>query len=181
MHKDMKLIMENWRSFVCESQVDDLTKQPEKVDSLITKIKNKDIDEEQLKQILILLAKDPKIQASAEFFKDSLENEGVKTEGLLDRLGTEAYLKIDSLKDAMNSSPLGKKILNNPATTLALGFLVYSAASEGFDVSALTDPETIQSTMDILKKGKSAKLDDVLETGMDAILELFNAKEEMKQ
>ena len=178
----MKLIMESWRGFICESNIaDDLESQPEKVDALITKIRNKEIDKEQLEQILLLLARDPKIQASAMFFKDSIENEEIKAEGLLDRLGAEAYVRIDSLKDAMNSSPIGQKILNNPATTLALGFLIYSAASEGFDVSSLADPETLLSAAEILKKGKDTKLEDVLESGIDAIQELLNAKEETKQ
>lgn len=174
---EMNIIMESWRGYIRESdEVEELEKQPSRVSSLFNNIKNKDIDSEQLKQIILLLAKDSEIQQAAQFFKDSLEG-NVQAEGLLDKIGAQAYVKIDRLKDAMLSTPTGKKILNHPATTLALGFLVFKAASEGFDVSSLSDPETIQTASEVLLKGKNIKFEDIVDIGIDSISELLSPNE----
>ena len=169
MSKEMKVIMENWRKSVNEAEqvkVDDI-ENPKGVTQLVSAIKNKNVDN---RKVADLLSNDASVAAAIKDITNLIasnpEKEQEINESIVDFLKNVAI----SPEMALKGTPLGDKILKYAPATLALAFVALKLASN--DPAPFEDPETIRAFYNILKSNNTTE--ELLGAAIDVVEESNN-------
>ena len=157
---EMRLIIENWRSFRIVENIDKLKKDTATTTKFITQL-SKVSDKKQLQDVLDTLMADPQIKAAAELLND-LEQEvekqkKVKQEGILD----DFYLRAGAEALNLAQNPIFQKLvkLGGPLVAMAM-------ATKGLSTAGVIDPELMKGAIEVAKASTVANLENGLEIAM---------------